>query len=142
MTGLIKGEELQINQEMIATEFRLGNYLHDREGRLCLVEELSCRKGEREIYAPAITGPTTGLPNKPISITGEWLLKFGFEEVEKTAFRIDVLPYGRITFYTNGMICELGQSRGYKLGEPDIKYVHQLQNLYHALTGEELQLTN
>jgi len=23
-----------------------------------------------------------------------------------------------------------------------IKYVHQLQNLYHALTGQELQLTN
>jgi len=75
---------------------------------------------------------------KPIPLTEEWLLRFCFKKVryEKYAHeKLDKLKayphvikdgYG---FYIQG---------AYTL--PNIKYVHQLQNLYFALTGEELKI--
>jgi hypothetical protein len=73
---------------------------------------------------------------RPIPLTEEWLEKFGFEEDEtyisdqnpfldylKDELRIS-MPY---------FIFEYGDN-----GHPHIKHVHQLQNLYFALTGEEL----
>jgi len=75
---------------------------------------------------------------QPIPLTEEWLLRFCFKKVryEKYAHeKLDKLKayphvikdgYG---FYIQG---------AYTL--PNIKYVHQLQNLYFALTGEELKI--
>lgn len=75
---------------------------------------------------------------KPIPLTEEWLLKFGFEKTEwdnNNSFRkmIGNNDY-TIVFYSNG-ICEISDIITKK-----IDYVHQLQNLYFALTGEELTL--
>lgn len=64
---------------------------------------------------------------KPIPITEEWLLKFGFEK--DNMYWIDDTNIG-FTFYKNGKI-EWNQPK-------HIKYVHELQNLYFALTGKEL----
>ncbi len=73
---------------------------------------------------------------EPIPLTEEWLLKFGFEydsiiwgkellmlSPNETFFNIwvETLTYGRL--------------------EIEMRYVHQLQNLYFALTGEELNYT-
>jgi hypothetical protein len=76
---------------------------------------------------------------RPIPLTEEWLLKFGFEvntdyasednnwyDYLKNYVRIS-MPYFTYNF-------ENGES------EIEIKYVHQLQNLYFALTGEELTI--
>ena len=78
---------------------------------------------------------------QPIEITKEWLLKFGFE------FSID-------TWYLKGFALwetECGDEKGnegiglfyelrqYGMMDRHIKYVHELQNLYFALTQEELQ---
>ncbi len=114
-------------------ELRIGNYLHDRVDRLCRVEVL--RIGE-DIYAPAIIGGQTSLPNKPIELTQEWLMDFGFsiyngwddmeffrrKDFNKTDFELAILSTG---FEHNPYI-------------GPIKTVHQLQNLYYALTGLEL----
>jgi hypothetical protein len=64
----------------------------------------------------------------PIPLTEEWLLKFGF------------ISKGR---YEKGSIhigCVKTKEETYLWIEnmPHIKYVHQLQNLYFVLTGEEL----
>lgn len=77
----------------------------------------------------------------PITLTEEWLLKFGFKkEAEgyylQTTFYIRVISYPdlQIQFYSRTI-----HSDFYKIVlENDIKCVHQLQNLYFALTGEEL----
>ena len=70
---------------------------------------------------------------KPIPLTEEWLLKFGFEKK---------LRYAGITvFYIKSF--ELKYSHGSDIFIYDktlIKYVHSLQNLYFALTGEELTI--
>lgn len=75
----------------------------------------------------------TGIP-----ITEEWLLKFGFENVKgvliKTFGIIDLQISDTMYTYFNVMY----KPEETYLFEPRIKYVHQLQNLYYALTGEEL----
>ena len=70
---------------------------------------------------------------KPIPLTEEWLLKFGFESDDEFIFEKDI------------RICKTKQGYVYfdfSVMDPicDVKYVHQLQNLHFALTGEELEL--
>ena len=73
---------------------------------------------------------------RPMSITKEILLKFGY--------RID----GDIFFKNNSLLRFIGNEVFYSRGEIDnaefqeyissVKYVHELQNLHFALTGREL----
>lgn len=67
---------------------------------------------------------------EPIPLTEDWLIKFGFKDSQKTE--------GHLLFnwYSDhiGIKGMLGMVKPYKC-----RYVHQLQNLYFALTGEELQ---
>jgi hypothetical protein len=67
----------------------------------------------------------------PILLTEEWLFKLGFEKLFEngTGYKYDKF---NISFY--------GDVYGfnYYYSEYQIKYVHQLQNLYFALTQREL----
>lgn len=79
---------------------------------------------------------------EPIPLTEEWLLKFGFNQpnVPQKEFIYEFL---RICQNTNDQFVE---TELFYTADPDIpnwleiKYVHQLQNLYFALTGEELTI--
>lgn len=66
----------------------------------------------------------------PIPLTTEWLERFGFEKINASGIR----------YYNNGKInITLDFSINYDAGQrTHIQYVHQLQTLYFALTGEEL----
>ena len=68
----------------------------------------------------------------PIPLTEEWLLKFGFEKLE---------GWDDTFFFqlNNVQITDYNVS-GYDYDSFNIRHVHQLQNLYFALTGEELKL--
>jgi hypothetical protein len=72
---------------------------------------------------------------EPIPLTEEWLEKFGFDEIEMS------IP---VAYKTKSGFRIKEDQRGYwmqyKYGTVIIKHVHQLQNLYFALTGEELTL--
>lgn len=73
-----------------------------------------------------------------IPITEEWLVRLGFETNKfsnsnpKTYYN-KKFDFG-IDFYIDGTISLEDLAK--------IKYVHQLQNLYFALTGEELKLND
>lgn len=84
---------------------------------------------------------------KPIPLTEEWLLRFGFvKEVE----------YKKKINFSRFHLFQINASNSYNDNENEfkvnfyqskqcvelcrIKHVHQLQNLYFALTGEELTL--
>jgi hypothetical protein len=73
---------------------------------------------------------------QPIPLTEEWLLKFGFEK-EKPDY---------LWWRLNGVTINVFNGEAYKLNTGGytfyrhFKHVHQLQNLYFALTGEELTL--
>ena len=71
---------------------------------------------------------------KPIPITEEWLLSFGFNKSGSTIYK----NIGRIEI---GTIAN-GKRFYIQIGTENVtlntKYVHQLQNLYFAITGDEL----
>lgn len=72
---------------------------------------------------------------EPIPLNEEWLLKFGFkynnptyewyDKSEVFFIQVNYLGFDLIAKFHNQVIRE-------------IKYVHELQNLYFALTGKEL----
>lgn len=73
---------------------------------------------------------------KPIPLTEEWLIKFGFIKDGKE-FNKWCGDYEYSFSFEYGFV--FGQLVDYS-HEIKIKHVHQLQNLYFALTGEELTI--
>ena len=121
---------------MDARELRIGNkvYLY---GSIATIEPV-------DFYGIGIAIKK----GKPILLTEEWLLKFGFSENENDVLQIEttLMPLS-ITLSDNypdekykAWVYEDEKSR-YHIISNNIKHVHQLQNLYHALTNEELTLT-
>ena len=83
-----------------------------------------------------------GLPNdghylisdlEPIPLTEEWLLKFGATHFAGRVYHLDMY---KIAIFDDGAVLILGSMLSNKISIG--KYVHQLQNLYFALTNEEL----
>jgi len=111
-------------------ELRIGNLLHDKKGKLCRVEGLGIEQ-YHEIDAPAIHGALTSLPHTPIPLTEEWLLKFGFDNKCYEVIYDNTLGCYNFAVYNMG---------GDKVVCASPEYVHQLQNLYFALSGEELTM--
>ena len=115
---------------MKASELRIGNLVN--YGRV--TSEVS-RVDKLFFYVEASETPTfskdEGRGATPIPLTEEWLFKFGFERNGKklTFWKIDLVEDEEGIF-------SFDEARIYI----DVKYVHQLQNLYFALTGEELTL--
>ena len=75
---------------------------------------------------------------EPILLTEEWLIKLGFEIgsdmfEEHTEYEKIVKPGVSITL-SHEFECYQG------IYSQKIQYVHQLQNLYFVLTGEELEI--
>jgi hypothetical protein len=73
---------------------------------------------------------------KPIPITEKWLLKLGAKKLSDNFFDIGYLKF-KIHSHQYGIDFHFGNG-----GKHYIKphYVHSLQNLYFALTGEELTI--
>jgi len=131
---------------MKANELRLGNYFEDQKGRLCTVNKIEVDKGELTAFCiQAINGPATAPDFTPIPLTEKWLTDFGFTEnstgtvrkeywlkfdIDNKAHFIEVAFPRNITI----KVIVYYDEHTYK----HIQYVHQLQNLYFALTGEEL----
>jgi len=112
-------------------DLRIGNYIM-QGGKITCVEKLS-----RSIDDWDRTNGKRTQDCQPIPITEEWLLKFGFEYHHNT-------PHPNKVFrksHSEGFI-DLEQIIHYYYGgsftSVECRYVHQLQNLYFALTGEEL----
>lgn len=71
----------------------------------------------------------------PITLTEEWLIKFGFKSNNQT----DGFWFPQTNIWVRS---QKGRFTAHLQHDKliDIKYVHQLQNLYYALTGEELTI--
>ena len=72
----------------------------------------------------------------PVEIHSLILIDCGFK-CDGAVCRIDI-PNGQIVFHGNDCLIKYGKN-GSSL--PRIKYLHQLQNLYYSLTGDELNVT-
>lgn len=81
---------------------------------------------------------------QPIPLTEEWLLKFGFKKDDSGVepYHQDYCEWYEREFPVIGTLIQ-SSDKQYVFDENSdtlrIKYVHQLQNLYYALTGEELK---
>jgi hypothetical protein len=74
------------------------------------------------------------LVHHPIALTEEWLLKFGFHKKGLWYKKDDAFIIGWID---NKSQISVGVNRNYSI---TYRYVHQLQNLYFALTKKELKI--
>lgn len=118
-------------ENLKATELRIGNLVYNEFTR-----------EQMEVYPIMIHQLSKiGSTNiKPILLTEEWLLKFGFHR-HHADYSNDVIYIKNIDsnngfewgVYPN----ELGSGIEIK-NRILLRYVHQLQNLYFALIGEEL----
>lgn len=128
---------------MKANELRIGNKVGFYKSLVPelltgTVTEIAFQENSSEYYFtipefnPNI--PITGDALKPIPLTEDWLLKFGFEK-----------HYHRTIWQKSGFhdIWKIKGEWYVKISKHQqyIDYVHQLQNLYFALTGEELKLS-
>ena len=82
---------------------------------------------------------------KPIPLTEEWLKRFGFDCVDEInkGYTVNIHSYldKRLYCSVSGLVAlyeKINTKKDFIIG--GIKYVHQLQNLYFALTGEELTI--
>jgi len=123
--------------ELSATELRIGNlvafnYKCDIISKVNIIQEYSV--GISFETQPNLMNALSTHPENliPITLTEEWLVKFGFEVTN--------------TYYFSKCNLHLqGDVRGFhlvisRIDGIKVKYVHELQNLYFALTGEELTI--
>lgn len=124
-------------------QLRIGNLvqLHDYKKHATITElrEFRCRL----TYVREDTGePHTSLVEydsiNPIPLTEDFLKRFGFEPTMEYK---EQLQLGNVTFERYDDTQAKIWWRGRHLGICQrLEFVHQLQNLYYALTGEELTI--
>lgn len=125
---------------MEAKELRVNNLIYDKLGRVVKVISIDNSDIEESTYKFKLSNGnilkhhirnTNGIP-----LTEEWLLKFGFkryEGLQDDLYELD--GFWQIQKDFNSNIYTMSDIELY-----NIKYVHQLQNLYFALTGQELTI--
>ncbi len=122
-------------------ELRIGNFVkHTIESNNHVDRELII---DDFIVIYNFTQSEEEIPYKPIILTEEILLKCGFEnngdcdDIEYLQLEVIKMMILHSDSSDDFNICVLHDYRG-KVNE--YKYLHQIQNLYHALTGKELEV--
>ena len=124
---------------MEAKELRIGNYVNAQIGKDPVSQIEITASGIMDL---SCNGDKSSIRYSPIPITEKWLIDFGGEKDDDNWGDIDWaynIPSQTTRYY--GVI-RIGEV--YKFGFEhmdyctEIKYIHQLQNLYYALTGTEL----
>lgn len=118
---------------MISSELRIGNYVMYTENILT-ISSIDKKRVVLDDYNRPLDFLVRFLNQiKPIPLTEEWLIRFGFGGTREYYYDTEI---GAIEFYFEDeiLVCDIYDSRN-----KNIKYVHQLQNLYFALTGKELK---
>ena len=128
-------------------EIRIGNYLKDRGGKVLRVDFIEyvengfdTKFGQKMFVEGQEFHPLTEYTDyaQPIELTPEWAKRLGFEIVSGgISYDKD-----RLSLYFGDTILSEKKGRTYfnswAILEHTPKHVHELQNLYYALTGDEL----
>lgn len=120
-----------------ANELRIGNYVrYYGNNDILKIANIDTRKrkgwsngyiieeSEKELNKTAISAL------EPIKLTEEWLIKFRFENIKNRWFHDE-------------LNLKIIKSEGFYMTciTEELKFVHQLQNIFFALTGNELSLS-
>jgi hypothetical protein len=131
---------------MEVKNFRIGNLLTSKGwGNVGAIEGIEVTEDGFELKVKGYVHPWDDkyFDLAPIQITDEWLKKLGFVDIGNDDFLI-APPTKRISSFKAGINKHFGKFSwsNMVLNEIEIKYVHELQNLFFALTGEELSIEN
>lgn len=108
---------MKTGTKMEATELRIGNF-YDHHG--------TPKKVTHSIIEDVWEAKRTWC--KPIPLNNEWMLKLGFAIDDDCGWVIEDFEIDLSYRFVNS------------LPSVNLEYVHQLQNLYHAITGKELTI--
>ena len=124
---------------MYTDNFRIGNFILDRNKEVKIIGILG---GGFYIENTDLNLQfNAGDRFSPIPLTGEWLLKFGFIHYEEDRPGIYLSPdYVPFRMFKNGKIQVFGLTFNEHKRAYQLRYVHQLQNLYFAVLNEELNI--
>ena len=120
---------------MKASELRIGNYVWDDYDGVLIVDSISKDSVRLSNTHQETSGKYSLKQIKPIEIHKDWLLDFGFKKDPNRHYRIyhgRNVPVRLWEISEDDWVCVKSNAR--------VKYVHQLQNLFFALTGEELTI--
>lgn len=123
---------------MRAEELRIGNLIFDPKRGT--VKGMPARYVNHRIISDMASNPDQDY-FKPILLTEEWLLKFGAKKISDIVYSIELYRMGE-SFYAIKLTYHADNWKWWldTHFQTRINYVHQLQNLYYALTGKELTL--
>jgi hypothetical protein len=127
---------------MLASELRIGNYVNYAAEKVIVLQTSIKGRNKWDVelgyFEDSIGFERMITEIQPIPLTEEWLLKFGFyliEVFDTKIYFIESLKQIEIRVYEDGSI-DLGTENEWLT---ELKHVHQLQNLFFALTGKELE---
>lgn len=107
---------------MKATELRIGNYVYRQSDKMIV--------NRNSVYQIEVVTRQTQSKYDPIPLTEQWLINFGFEHRE--------FSFDKGSFFLMKRTGKQGYLYQSHKNRFQVKYVHQLQNLYFANTQEEL----
>jgi len=116
-----------------SNELRIGNWVECEDMRYQVIDIYSV--ADKVCISYGVTVPLDYIEGMPLS--PKILDKCGFKETPRGIEIEGWLPY---------LVCRKSENTGavwyqvFNVADCTIKYVHQLQNLYFALTGEELTI--
>jgi len=109
---------------MNAKELRIGNWVNSKTPSGFVDDQVSCG---------AYLDLVGIIETKPITLTEEWLVMLGFEKISGwDDYKGCIKDFVELECDTYGF--EFANCI-----DKEVKHVHQLQNLYYALTGTELK---
>ena len=123
---------------MKANELRIGNWVSNYKDTPTQILEWT----GNEAYLTEGRKAYGIKTSSPIPLTEEWLIKFGAtqDQFDLEAFCLSSLTFDyyiiKNTMLDGSIYWMIDELRG----DTCIQYVHQFQNLYFALTGEELEI--
>ena len=135
---------------MNANELRIGNKVYDN-GKICTIESINAfADGEADVYL--VETGNAGMYIDPIHLTEDILLKCGFEYRNENRGLGAILDFKNKEF--DNWKYDMSVAFQHETDNKEIvylhflqhkttnsiKYLHQLQNLYFALTQEELTI--
>jgi hypothetical protein len=131
---------------MKTQELRVGNLVKNDYSQIRVVNSIA--------FNPLILDYAVSFPDgefealdllQPIPLTEEWFVKFGFKKDDNGNYwrdlitnYLEIMQSGEYFFPSYIQIPEFSFENENRVSLNRIQHVHQLQNLYYALTGEEL----
>ena len=112
--------------ELKASDLRVGNWVNnnDEDYQITSTTIVQLERGDSAA--------------KPIQLSDEWFVNLGFKQTEFAMREFEISYQDKIfkaiNHYENGWLITLNWWHAGVM----IEYVHQLQNLYHSLTLQEL----